>query len=109
MAHDPQLTLFDRVSTDPNVRWLEKTLWEHREWITARGLRQLSGGRLDDREIRALAAVSPDVISGQGGYRHIERSTPEEIRHAAAWLESQGRKMVDRSIAIRRRAHTLLG
>jgi len=39
------------------------------------------------------------VISGQRGYKHIDNSTVEEVRHFAHWMKSQGGKMVARAEA----------
>lgn len=64
----------------------------------------------NERTIRALAnAASPEVISGQLGYKHIQHSTEEEVHHFCSWMESQAKKMMARSLAVRRRAHQLVG
>lgn len=106
-----QPTLFpDPARCDP--AWLERMLDEHRGWITAGdilirgGLEDTDAGR---REIRKLASESLWIISGQRGYRHIKHGTAEEIDHACTWLVSQGKAMIRRSIAMRRRAHSLVG
>lgn len=60
-----------------------------------------------DRKMRSLAEYSEgQILSGQQGYRLLDRSTPiEEVDRAATWLESQGKKMLLRGAAIRRRYH----
>lgn len=60
-----------------------------------------------DRKIRAIAEHSQGrILSGQQGYRLFDRTTPlEEADRAATWLESQGRKMLQRGAAIRRVYH----
>lgn len=78
-----------------------------RKWVIAAVL--VAELDLDKRTLRAIAeAASPHVISGQRGYCLLTESTPEEIRHAAAWYESQATKMQTRAVAIRRAAHHLL-
>jgi len=106
---DPQLGLFEVAGDDQNVRWLEDYLRRARVWLTASELSLATDGRLSDRDLRALASASAWVISGQKGYKALEHATPEEIDHAAAWLESQAKKMSDRAGAIRRNAHRRIG
>lgn len=103
------LNLFGEPDSDADVRWLEQTLDLCRDWMTARQLGLASANRFDDRGIRAIAASSPNVIMGQRGYRHLNHATTDEITNAANRLESQARKMQDRAIAIRRRAHSMVG
>lgn len=99
------LTAQDRVS----LAWLEEFLLARADWATAHAITQSSDGLLTDRATRALASASGWIISGQRGYKHIRCSTPEEIQHAAAWLESQSKKMGDRARTYRRNAHKLVG
>ncbi len=106
---DAQLNMFAAPERDPNIEWLERTLHVCRDWLTARELAAASGGRLDDRAIRALASASDSVISGQKGYRHADHATLDEIDRAATWLESQSSAMKERAIRLRRRAHRTLG
>lgn len=80
-------------------------------WILARDLLRRTG--LEDteharRHLRALAAQSDAILSGQRGYCHLANATPEDIHHAAAWLESQAREMMQRAIRLRRRAHAAI-
>lgn len=77
-----------------------------RQWRTAAELRVATG--LTDRRLRALAAQTDDIISGQRGYCLLREATPEEIRHSSSWLISQGQKMIKRGVAQRRAAHHLL-
>ena len=62
---------------------------------------------ISDRRMRRIAERSDGrILSGQKGYRFFDGSTPiEEADHAAAWLISQGRTMIRRGVAIRRRFH----
>ncbi|MBM3878577.1 MAG: hypothetical protein FJ387_02505 [Verrucomicrobia bacterium] len=106
----PQLSLFREPRESPNVAYLERMLHEARGWLTAAQLADRVGGMWDERKIRSMAhAASPDVISGQRGYRHIAHATAEEIQHAAAWLESQAGEMLARAQQIRRRGHQMVG
>lgn len=74
-------------------------------WLTARELGEFLA--FDERVLRVLAEHSDGrVISGQKGYRLFDRTTPlDEADRAASWLESQGKKMLLRGAAIRRRYH----
>lgn len=76
-----------------------------RGWVLSRDL--LTETTIDDRTLRVIAEHSDGrIISGQKGYRLFDRTTPlEEADRAAAWLESQGKKMLLRGAAIRRRFH----
>lgn len=77
-------------------------------WISARALAPAIGG--DDRAVRACAAeLADEVISGQRGYRHVTRATPEEIAHFVHWMRSQARQMLRRTIRLQRRAHQVIG
>lgn len=100
---------FQFAPADANVQWLEKLLKDGQCWMTRRDIELTSGGRVGDRDIRALASASEWIISGQRGYKHIEHASPEEIAHAANWLESQAKKMSERAGTIRRNAHRRIG
>jgi hypothetical protein len=76
-------------------------------WVTAKRLSFHLG--TSDRLLRAFAEQSQgEIISGQKGYKLSAEATLEEIDHAANWLISQGKKMLERGIEIRRRAHQKL-
>lgn len=106
---DPQLGLFESRPEDANVAWLESLLQGAGCWMTAKDVQLTCSGRLHDRDVRSLASASKWIISGQRGYKYIEHATAEEIAHCANWLESQGKKMIERSISIRTNAHARLG
>ena len=106
---DPQLGLFESKPTDTNVVWLEELLRGAGCWMTARDIIQTCGARLHDRDVRELASASGWILSGQRGYRHMSHATTEECDHAAAWLVSQGKKMIKRGLLLRRNAHKNLG
>ena len=98
-----QLCLFSRISSNTEVNPLVSAL-RGQGWRTARHLSFHLG--TSDRELRAMAEASEgEIISGQKGYKLSAEATIEEIDHAANWLISQGKKMLERGIEIRRRAH----
>jgi hypothetical protein len=76
-----------------------------RGWLRAAEIEAATG--IGDRKMRVIAEHSDGrILSGQGGYRLFDRTTPvEEADRAASWLESQGRKMLLRGASIRRRLH----
>lgn len=104
-----ELPMFQHAPDDPNVQWLENLLRGAQCWMSARDICLTNGGRTRDREVRALASASANIISGQNGYKHIAHATAEEIHHASSWLVSQGKKMIKRGIAIQRNGHRRLG
>lgn len=66
---------------------------------------------LSDRKVRQLAEASDGlIISGPGspGYCHLYHCPAEQLAHIADTLRSQARRMIARSIRIRRRAHQLI-
>lgn len=105
----PQIELFDLAPGDPDVAWLETLLRHAGCWMTASDISLATGGRVNDRDLRALASASEWIISGQKGYKHIAHGTVEENDHAANWLISQGKTMIKRGCRIRRNAHRRLG
>ena len=108
-----QLPLFEAEKADANVAAFVELLKGAEDWLTAGDvLRRLILPDTDARRraVRAWAEAAEDVIiSGQRGYRHVDRATIEEIDHFANWMESQGTKMIARAIKTRRHAHQLVG
>jgi len=111
MITAPQPELFDapRHAVDADVAWLENLLKGAQCWMSCKDILLTVGGRLIDRDVRALASQSTWIISGQRGYLHVEHATAEEIAHSANWLISQGKKMIRRGIGQRRAAHGRIG
>lgn len=74
-------------------------------WIRAKEIEAQI--EIDDRRMRVIAEKSEGrILSGQKGYRLFDASVPvEEADHAANWLIAQGKKMIRRGVAIRRRFH----
>jgi hypothetical protein len=107
-----QLHLFTGPRENANVGWLEKLLLEAGTWRTASEILQAVNWESNDtnkRFLRSLAEASDYILSGQRGYKHAGHATAEEIRHSSNWLVSQGKKMIKRGIAQRRRAHAIFG
>lgn len=81
-----------------------------RDWTTAREIEQAIN--IDERRIRAIAEASDGLIlSGPGcpGYKlFTDAAQLREVDEAASRLESQGRRMISRAMAYRRRAHRLI-
>lgn len=104
-----QVELIDGPAPSGALEWLEKHLFESAGWLTAEMICQASGERVTDRQVRACASASDAVISGARGYRHVEKATPEEIRHFIRDMESRAGELQRRAVATRRRAHALIG
>ena len=67
--------------------------------------------QLSDRTVRKLAEASEgQIVSAPGcpGYKHFDHCTAEEIARAADKLRSQARLMLQRSIRLRRKAHSII-
>lgn len=76
-------------------------------WIKARVIEEQI--EIDDRRMRVIAEKSDGrILSGQKGYRFYDAGTPvDEASHASNWVISQGKKMIRRGMAIRRRGYIL--
>ncbi|HSM84593.1 MAG TPA: hypothetical protein VLT16_00520 [Candidatus Limnocylindrales bacterium] len=112
MTNQPQaeqatLPLFEVSKDSENVRWLERYLQASGTWLAAQYLADLV--QKDDRWIRALAAASDWVISGQKGYKHIEHATAAEVEHFVNSMESQAKKMFGRAERMRKNMHKAVG
>lgn len=78
-------------------------------WTSAKQI--LADLGINDRKLRILrAAAKNKIISGPGspGYRHIDHSTLDDIREAAARKKSQIRHMAQDYIALIKLAHARL-
>lgn len=81
---------------------------KNRGWVTAKMLMPLVN--MTDRQLRAEAEASNgEIVTGNKGYCLLDECGVDEIDHAASRLESQARKMNQRAIAIRNRAHRRIG
>lgn len=76
-----------------------------KDWIKARQIEEEI--EIDDRRMRVIAERSDGrILSSHKGYRLFDPSTSiEEAERAANRLISQGKKMIQRGVAIRRRFH----
>lgn len=114
MEQQPDLKMFEHKPDDPNVRWLERLLDAHKDWMTATEACRAAGRPENDdqkRYIRQLASASKLILSGPGspGYKHLAHCTPEEIRHFTNAGIAQGKQMVKRAVRLRRSAHEIFG
>lgn len=94
---------------DAEVARLVEFLRMRPDWHKAKEIAAALG--LPDRKVRQLAENSAgQIVSAPGspGYRHLSHCTADEISHAANQLHSQGKRMIDRSIRLRRAAHGAL-
>lgn len=110
-ADQNQPELFRSEPQDPSVSWLENLLLTESGWMTAKEILERVNYAVTDsnkRWVRQLASASEWILSGQRGYLHVQRATTEEVQHAAAWLESQGKLMSQRACRLRRNAHRIL-
>jgi hypothetical protein len=82
------------------VEWLSG-----RGWVKARDI-MAAFPSWNERAVREVASDSRGrILSGQQGYKLTLECTPEEVRHATAWLRSQANQMTQRSIDIDRTFH----
>ena len=113
-AAQPDLFSQPRHEAVDDVLWLEKVLHDNKGWMTSTELLALLDRPATDagqRWVRKLASGSKWILSGPGspGYRHIARSTPEEINHYKQSNIAQGKEMIARGIRIGRAAHEVFG
>lgn len=77
-------------------------------WFTAVEIAQRMGDDMTDRNVREIAsAACPAVVSfpGSPGYKLWQLCSVEEIDHAIAAFESQGRDMLKRAVLYRQAYH----
>lgn len=73
-------------------------------WLTRKALTTQLGWT--ERRIRSVAeAAGADIVRGPRGFNVFASCSLDEIQHCAAIAESQGKKMIDYALALRRRAH----
>jgi len=104
-----QLDLFDRPTADsanPELEWFLQILKSSSTWMTATAIiTRMPGWPICEnskRALRRLASKTPQVISGDLGYRHLDSATAAEIEHFAGRLRSQARLMLERVEAVER-------
>ena len=101
------LKMFEASADDPNVRELERMLWEYQGWMPSSLIGSKTGWNSD--KVNALARASVDIISSQLGYKHLRHSTAAEQSHFHNSLRSRARELLRRLIRTKRRAHEILG
>jgi hypothetical protein len=110
MSEQPELNFERLAGKGPEVEKFQVdemiAALRGREWRTAKDLG--AHRESDKRLLRAIAESSEgQIISGQRGYRLTLEATVSEIAETA-WLKSQGKKMIQRWLAIQRVAHPIL-
>lgn len=88
------------VTHPEEVERFVELLWDNGGLLTTWG----------DRKCRALAARSEGrIISGNNGYKHSKRATPEEVQEFYGRMVNQGREMIRRAIKVKRVHHSYVG
>jgi hypothetical protein len=107
MAESPELDLqMPRPTATPEQVEFVATFLRGKGWVKGAVIGAALG--LNERRLRAIAEYSDGrIISGPGcpGYRLFTGEALADADFAASCLESQGRRMLHRAIAIRRRFH----
>lgn len=91
------------TTTPDEVESLEKLLRDGAGWMSASAIlisRYITPTEGAKRLLRATASECLWIISGQHGYKHLQYATPEEVKHSAAQIRSQTRKMYNRATAV---------
>lgn len=111
MTTQPDIIYTAPTATDAGRQWVTHWLRDNPGWHHAAAICR-AAGQIDNedgkRHIRRLASESPQVLSGQRGYCHLDHADVEEMSHAANWLEHQAKIMGDRAARIRRASHARL-
>lgn len=110
---EQQDLIFITKPNDPiDIRRMLDLLFVRADWMSAAEVLIALGYPNTEshrRMIRRFAETATDeLISGQAGYKHVAKATPEEIHHFASWMISQGKKMIARGLRTSRHAHTLI-
>lgn len=91
------------------IRTLRQFTATGKRWVLAREIIAALGWPDCENLRRRLRSIAENndklIISGDKGYALLAACAPDEIQHAANRLESQGRKMLARSIAIKTAYH----
>jgi hypothetical protein len=91
------------------VEILVAYLLNHPGFHTARELADALA--YNERKIRQLAEQSDsEIVSGPGspGYIHITHCPTEKVHHITSKMISQGKTMIRRALATRRKAHSII-
>lgn len=91
-----------------DVEALERLLLRAGGWRTESEV-LVALGRADTesqkRQVRRWANLSPRIISGQDGYKHLKHASVAEVQHCCAALECQAKEVAERVGRIRREFH----
>lgn len=103
------LPLFDRPSAVDNLDG--DRLARLRQFMRGRGQcrKALLAAHLgvSDRALRRIISSSDDIVatSSAAGYILVDEAPIDDVRHAAAELRSRARHLLNRAVAIERKAH----
>lgn len=94
----------------PQIENLVAYLFQRGEqWTPAKQISADLG--IEERKIRHYAEHSDNrIVSGPGcpGYRHARHTTPDQVREIINRLQSQGKRMIQRSIRIGKYVHSII-
>lgn len=77
-------------------------------WRTRKQLTTALG--ISERQVRMLAErAGAEIVRGPRGFAHIEKADADEARHCAEIAISQGKKMIQWGMAVKRRLHQRIG
>src|SRR4051812_24350193 len=109
MSDQLELTLHKAPSTSPEeVERFVSLLFDNGGWMTAEIVGLLT--TWSDRKCRALAARSGGrIISGNNGYKHTAKASPEEFQEFYGRMTQQGKEMIRRALKARKVHHSYVG
>lgn len=107
MSHQLEIDFSPKPPAHDDIERLALFLYDQGPvWTTAKDITKALN--ITDRQIRKLASDSHGkILSGPGcpGYRHVRRSTPEEVQEVVARLRHQAHMMDQRCSAIHKAFH----
>lgn len=87
-------------------RLLRGKRWQKAQWVVVEAS-MVAGLDWNERRVRAIAEASGGAVvsyPGSPGYCLLDEASLAEIDHAVAALQSQGQRMIARSLALDKRA-----
>ncbi len=112
MSTAAQTELFKLPREHANVQWLIGLLKDN-GWLTRKEILERINWPATDANLRFIrmivSAAGPEIVKGQQGFNHITNCKPDEISHAANQAISDGRENIRYGVALRRKAHELVG
>lgn len=114
MSEQLELTSYRPAAPEPDeVTRLIQLLAASGTWMTAREILEQLGLPVTEsgkRHLRDLAEHSKgDIVSGNAGYKHNQHITPDELDEFWGRMVSQGKKMIERAILVKRKHHAYIG